>query len=134
MKIRFAELLIFLLGIAGAHAQKPAPKVRNVIVSCTCTDSVGKAYSRALRDIIAKSPRYAELSDTKENRKQALLLSIITLPIDDDSQGTSSEGAISIVFAFDAVFLNQYVQVCGINAAERCAQTTLDSVDSFMNN
>jgi hypothetical protein len=114
------------------HSQKPAPKVINLIVSCTCTDTVGKGYARSLRDLIAASPRYTELPDSKDNRKRSLLISVVTLPMGDDSTGTASGAAISVVFVANEIFISQYVQTCGTDT-KSCAQKTFDSVDEIFN-
>lgn len=81
MKLRVLALFLLLLPTVSSHAQKTPPRVYNLIVSCTCTDTVGKGYSRALRDLIATSPRYEEITDSKENEKSALLISVVTLPL-----------------------------------------------------
>ena len=125
-------VFLCLLLIGQSRAQKTQPRVYNLIVSCTCEDSVGKGYARALRDLIAKSPRYDALVDSKENRKRALLISVVTLPLGDDSYGSASGAAISVVFAFDGAFVSQYVQTCSDSVTTNCAQKTLDSLDELL--
>jgi hypothetical protein len=92
---------------------------------------VGRGYARALRDLIATSPRYQEITDSKENQKKALLISVVTLPLGDDSNGSARGAAISVVFVFDGTFLSQYVQTCG-DDSKSCAQKTFDSVDGLL--
>ncbi len=127
-------LLVLFLVISFAvssKAQKAPATVYNLIVSCTCTDTVGRGYARALRDLIATSPRYQEITDSKENQKKALLISVVTLPLGDDSNGSARGAAISVVFVFDGTFLSQYVQTCG-DDSKSCAQKTFDSVDGLL--
>jgi hypothetical protein len=133
MKISVLAVVLFLLLDVQSHAQKTKPVVYNLIVSCTCEDTVGKGYARALRDLIAKSPRYEALQDTKDNRKHALLISVVTLPLGDDSQGSAYGAAISVVFVFDGTFVEQYVQTCSESVTAGCAQKTFDSVDDLLN-
>jgi hypothetical protein len=132
MNYRSFTIFVALLLSVAAHAQKKPPTVYNLVVSCTCTDTVGKSYARALRDLIATSPRYEEITDSKENQKRALLISVVTLPLGDDSDGSARGAAISVVFVFDGTFVEQYVQTCGENA-KSCAQKTFDSVDAVFN-
>lgn len=130
---RSAIAIFWSLSLIGqSRAQKAQPRVYSLIISCTCDDSVGKGYARALRDLIAKSPRYDELVDSKENRKQALVISVVTLPLGDDTYGSASGAAISVVFVFNGTFVNQYVQTCSESVTASCAQKTLDSVDSML--
>lgn len=132
MKLRSFAVVLFLLSASSIGAQKSPPRVYDVIVSCTCTDTVGKSYARSLRDLIANSPRYNELTDSKDNEKRALLISVVTLPLGDDSDGTARGAAISVVFIIDGTYLSQYVQTCGDDASV-CAQKTFDSLDSLIN-
>jgi len=133
-RLGYAAILavLFFLPTQG-RAQKTPSTVYNLIVGCTCDDSVGKGYARALRDLIAKSPRYNALTDTKENRKRALLISVVTLPLGDDSHGTALGAAISVVFVFDGTFMEQYVQTCSDSVTADCAQKTFDSFDDLLN-
>jgi hypothetical protein len=133
MKFSVVVVALILLLDIQLPAQKRPPTVYNLIVSCTCEDSVGKGYARALRDLIAKSPRYEALSDTKENRKRALLISVVTLPLGDDSQGSATGAAISVVFVFDGAFVDQYVQTCSEGVTSGCAQKTFDAIDDLLN-
>jgi hypothetical protein len=133
VKLSVVALSLILLSTVSLQAQKTPPTVYNLIVNCTCTDTVGKGYARSLRDLIATSPRYEEISDSKDNEKRALLISVVTLPLGDDSDGTARGAAVSVVFVFNGTFVTQYVQTCGEDT-KGCAQKTLDSVDSIINN
>jgi hypothetical protein len=130
--VSVGALSLILLSTVSSRAQKAPPVVYNLIVSCTCTDTVGKGYARSLRDLIATSPRYAEITDSKDNEKRALLISVVTLPLGDDSDGEAKGAAISVVFVFNGTFVSQYVQTCGEDT-KSCAQKTFDSVDSIFN-
>jgi hypothetical protein len=133
VKLCVLAVSLFLLLTFPISAQKAPPKVYNLIVNCNCTDSVGKGYARALRDLIAKSPRYQELEDTSDNRKRALMISVVTLPVGDDSQGNANVAAISVVLVLDGLFMDQYVQTCGVSVTTGCAQQTFDSIDTLIN-
>lgn len=132
MKLSVFALSLLFCQPFSAQAQKGPQFVYNLIVDCTCTDTVGKGYARSLRDLIATSPRYEEITDSTEYRKRALLIGVVTLPLGDDSDGTARGAAISVVFVFNGTFISQYVQTCGEDT-KGCAQKTFDSVDSILN-
>ena len=127
---RLFFLLIIALGLAfRAQSQTTSKRTLDVIVSCSCSDTVGKGYARALRDEIARSPRYEEVIDSESNRKNSMTISVVTLAIDDDSQGSSSHAAISVVLMFDGTFIDQLVQTCGASVTSDCAKKTINSLD-----
>ena len=132
MKISKAACFCSLFAASVAHSQKKSEQIVDVIVDCTCSDSVGKGYARSLRDEIANSPRYREITDSKEARKNSFRIAIVTVAIDDDSQGASSSTAISIVFIIDGIFLDQVIQTCGQSATVACAKKTLNAFDDDM--
>ncbi len=127
LKVLFAGLIF--CNCLNAYAQRRADQSFSLIVDCTCNDTVGKGYARALRDAIAQSPRYAEVSETKETRKDALKVSIISVSIGDDSEGSSSSTALSVVFTIDGVYLDHLVQTCGDSVTKSCAAKTMNNLD-----
>ncbi|WP_419806007.1 hypothetical protein [Terriglobus sp.] len=94
----------------------------------SCDNTVGRAYGRAFRDLLAKSPRYHELSDTAENRKKAVNVGVVSI---EEKAGGDSVGAAAFasVFLLDSVYLDHVVQSCGVNKSEKCAQDLFDSLD-----
>jgi len=124
--------LVMLLFTMPALGQAPT-KVK-IYVECTCDDIVGAQYATALRDAIARSPRYELASSPSVGVGKSLIywwsLSIVTL---DDSNSPAEPGhktAISIVLTFNAAMVSQHIQTCGVSAVDHCAAMTLSSTDN----
>jgi hypothetical protein len=115
-----------LMSVSAAFAQQQKNTVK-VILDCTCEDSTGQAYESALKDRIAKSPRYTEVVDTPENRKRSILLSAVSM--DDTENKTGANAAFADVVLIDGTYLDHWVQECSHDIAAACAERAFDLLD-----
>jgi hypothetical protein len=83
-------------------------------------DIVGGQLCSALRDALAKSPRYQEA----DRNPQGWQLRLATMGI-DDNQGT----AVSMTLVYHAIYVVNTVQVCGASVIPDCAEGMLSDSD-----
>lgn len=117
-------------------AQMEMPSKTAIYIDCTCEDMVGALYATALRDAIARSPRYSLASSPSEgsgkNLKYNWTLSIVS--INDTAGSTGISTAISTVLNIGDIMFGQHIQSCGIDMVTSCAATTLASADNDLQN
>jgi hypothetical protein len=113
-----------------AQQQKGQPTVYNLTVDCTCQDRVGKAIVSELRDEIARSPRYSQVDNTKENKPHAITLAMVSVPIDDDTNGSASRGALSTTLVIGSTYMDSFVQTRSKEKGNVCAKALLRNLDS----
>ncbi len=99
-----------------------------IVIHCTCTDTVGRSFARSLRDEIARSARYKQVSDTEA----AIRVDVVSLAVGPDDAGESQVTALSVVFRVHNSLLDQAVQTCGASATDRCARGTMELVDELV--
>lgn len=130
-------LTICLAMALPVWGQSAEAKKIPVKFTCTCTDIVGEAYATALRDALAKSPRYREayLAQYKiSNGKFAYNWQIKVVSMDPSRNSLGTRTVLSVVFLFgDTEYLDNVVQICGNAAASKCASATLASFDELLN-
>jgi hypothetical protein len=83
-------------------------------------DIVGGQLCSALRDALARSPRYQEA----DRNPQGWQLRLATMGI-DDNKGT----AVSMTLVYHAIYVVNTVQVCGAAVIPDCAQGMLSDSD-----
>jgi hypothetical protein len=107
------------------------PKTK-IYVSCTCDDPIGAQYATALRDAIARSPRYtlasASVEGAGKDKTYNWTLSIVSIDDTPATPGTST--AISVVLQIGIIITSQRIQVCGYSAVDRCAAAAMANLDS----
>jgi hypothetical protein len=127
MKLAAALLLLPLAPLALGQGGVKKNNPYRVIVSCTCADSTGQAFATSLRDRIATSPRYEEISNTLENRKSAIELSIVSVDVFPKNLGHSS--AFAVAMTIDGSLYDLWVQTASVHTAGSAAATLLSSMD-----
>lgn len=127
--LKVIAVVVLFLG-TGALAQAPT-KIK-IYVNCTCNDMVGARYATALRDVIARSPRYqltsAAIEGTGKDEIYSWVLNIVSVDDGNNNEGVSS--AISVVLELGGYLSAQRVQTCGRAVIENCAATTLANADA----
>jgi hypothetical protein len=114
------QICVSLLG------QDSAGKTQ-LFVSCSCDDQLGAKYATALRDIVAKSPRYEETRNEGDDKSgYPFKISLVSI---DTSTSPGEQIAISEVTSFNSILFDQNVQVCSAQSVFNCAQTTFSQVD-----
>lgn len=86
-------------------------------------DIVGGQLCSALRDALARSPRYQEV----DRNTQGWQLRLATMGI-DDNKGT----AVSMTLVYRAMYVVNTVQVCGASVIPDCAQGMLSDSDDHI--
>ena len=114
--------------IAGAQVNSP----RHVRVSCSCTDPTARAFAEAVRDAVARNPRYRDVTLTSGTERDLVRLSIVSLPLGGGSHADAPATALSIVFLKDGVMLDHLVETCDQTSVDACARTTVATFDSVM--
>lgn len=129
MKIVTALLLFFALAIPNLHA-KPADDKWPVLVSCTIEtdDYVGQRLCSALRDDIARSPRYYEV--TSDEATYYWVLHIVSMTTEGSS--SSSQAVVLTIHMDDGtqLFLNVWTYLTGKDRVREQAETILASADT----
>jgi hypothetical protein len=90
-------------------------------------------YCSALKDVVATSPRYEELSGTDHPVGGHWELAIITI---DNSVGNEKGLATAVSVSLlrnGFIFVTSTVQTCGRDAVKICATQTLAEMDQAIN-
>jgi hypothetical protein len=132
--VKLGVILLLLCCVLPAEAQ--SPHKTGVKINCECADATGILYASALRDAVAESPRYEEvtISESKDRNGKIVSnwqLNIVSLDPSDDSSGKSAVLAV-VVLLGDEHYAGQMAQSCGYSAVNRCAVRTLSYLDSVI--
>jgi hypothetical protein len=90
-----------------------------IVFECSCEDTVGRAFARAFRDVLATSPRYeqayiAEPRDSTGKQTGVMLWKVNAVSVDQDVRGTGQSAAISIVLLIgDYMYETHQIETCG---------------------
>ena len=111
-----------------------AQKVKTpVVFECTCDDGGGLLYATKFRDALATSPRYTEVSKTKngatEDGRYYWTVSVVTIDGDGENNRGLSSAVSAAIFVGNTIFDGNYVQVCGRDVVTACAQKLLAILD-----
>jgi hypothetical protein len=90
-------------------------------------------FAYAMRDLLAKSPRYREA--TPQDGSNVFRISVVAEVDQTDYRDplTPITVALSVVFLRHGDFLGHIVQSCGSAKLEACAQEALTALDSLAN-
>jgi hypothetical protein len=130
--MKIALWLLTLSAPAFAQASKTP-----VHFQCQCDDAVGARYATAVRDLIAKSPRYIAVpdfivGDTKDGHWN---YGIRVISLDPSTNNIGNMSAIAIVITFGPLFDNTQIQTCYASDIQTCADNTMaffdKTVESF---
>ena len=114
------------LGLSAGKANGQQSTRDRVTVTCTCDDATGQAYAAALHDALAKSSRYREVGLSEGVEKNAIRISIVSLPLAAESNsGQTPRAALSIVCLHDGAILHQFVETCTKIPIKDCAESML---------
>jgi len=115
-------LMLALFLTSGAFGQ--TTKI-DLAIHCVSLpeDVVGGQLCSALREAVAKSPRYHEAV----SNPQGWQIRLATMGI-DDNKGT----AVSMVLLYRAIYVVNTVQVCGASVIGDCAQGMLSDSDDHI--
>jgi hypothetical protein len=130
---RLSWFVLFALSSPCSSQTEKTP----IYIDCACDDQVGQLYATALRDAVATSPRFTEASVKEVKSPDGktsvynLVLAIVTLDVETPPGGHST--AISAVLLMGNNFLfAQWVQACGRNVVQSCAEATLANLDRHL--
>lgn len=126
------KAFVFLLLCVPAFAQ--STKKIGVVFNCDCDDITGELYASAMRDLIARSPRFEAVSkgEIKDDKGKVVLYNwrIRAVSIDPTSVASGQSAAIAVVFLLgDSIYISMIVQTCRKTAASECAADALASFD-----
>ena len=128
--IALASIGLFVL-ISSSATSSQTPTKSSVIVECGTPDSIGKGVCRALRDEIARSPRYIEVPKTDENMRKSVRISLVTV----DAVGTQEDdslAAMSVAYVLNVTLLTHHVETCGRTRITDCATGIVDDLDNTL--
>jgi len=128
--IAFFALFCASIVLAQAPAKTP------VHFDCSCDDNIGARYATAVRDLIAVSPRYQSTGAFKEgsgaDTKWNYGIRVTSInPFNDEG---NSSTALAVVFTYGELYLDSYIQVCGVAKIQSCAATTIAMLDKRVSN
>jgi hypothetical protein len=115
-------LMLALFLTSAAFGQTTKIEIATHCVSLP-DDLVGGQLCSALREAVAKSPRYQEAV----SNPQGWQIRLASIGIDDNN-GT----AVSMVLMYHAIFVANTVQVCGASVISDCAQGMLSDSDDHI--
>jgi hypothetical protein len=118
--MKILMLALFLTSAALGQTTKI-----KIAIHCVSSpeDVVGGQLCRALREAVAKSPRYQEAV----SNPQGWQIRLATMGI-DGNMGT----AVSMVLIYHAIYTVNIVQVCGASVISDCAQGMLSDSDDHI--
>lgn len=128
-KVCITSMLVVLCSSVSVHAQ--GSKRGSVSISCACEDATGKLYASALHEALTKSSHYREVSLVDGMEKNAIRISIVSLPMDGREDGQSRRTALSVVCLYKGVLVHQFIETCNSISIESCAEQTLAQFDSM---
>ena len=118
-------VLFSALGIAQTPTKVATPRL--VTIQCDCDDRVSMRVGTALRDQIALSPRYKEVSaNDSEGHWDINILAI------DPDAGISDQGSmavLSITVTRGNYLWTHLLKVCGRDRVDTCASDIISSMD-----
>lgn len=137
MKSLVLSVLLVVGAMPGWGQSGQSTKKIAVKFSCSCSDTVGRAYATALRDALAESPRYREVYTAIEKLPNGNTVDhwhIIAVSVDPSQSKSGYSTAIAITFLFgNTYFLTEEVKSCGMERVKECAQDTISDFDNLMN-
>jgi hypothetical protein len=117
-------LLIIMSGNLTSQTKVQIP----LIIDCIANDAIGKSLCRAVRDEVARSPRYAEVSDNDANWLTAGELHVNSTAavgsLEDDNIA-----AVATVFTKGGRYYASNVMGCGRTRIADCARGIVDDLD-----
>ena len=133
MKVVFVLAMIVRVSMyARPQAQDQQNQKRiPVFFLCNCGDEVGKLYATALRDLLAKSPRYVETADpdlTRGTVDGPPKLSVVVTSIDPTGEGKSMAHS-EVGLLGSSTYLYSTVGWCPKAQVDHCAASTLAALD-----
>ena len=133
MKAALCAVVLLVCSSPASFSQTKHPSVR-IVFDCQCQDDTGARFAAAFRDLLAASPRYAEVTEPIEHPSggNAVLFNwhLKVVSVDGSASGTGANAAISLVLLRgEDIFITQSVQLCGRLKAEACARSAFMKVD-----
>ena len=133
MKTALCAALLLLCSCPGLFSQTKHPSVR-IVFECQCQDDTGTRFAAAFRELLAASPRYAEVTDAIEHPAgdKTVLFNwhVKAVSVDGSTSATGANAAISLVLLRgEDIFVTQSVQICGRLRAESCARSAFAKLD-----
>jgi hypothetical protein len=125
-----ATLLLSICATVQSQMQNDQKRVPVKFI-CDCSDSVGKLYATAFRDLLAKSPRFVQdgpfdRTGGSSGNPPSMLVSVVSIdPIGDGQNSALSEAYL----LGDSIFLTHSVRWCPKDRADHCAAATLSDLD-----
>jgi hypothetical protein len=118
--MKILMLALFLTSAAFGQTTKT-----DIAIHCVSLpeDVVGGQLCSALREAVAKSPRYQEAV----SNPQGWQIRLATMGIADNN-GT----AVSMILIYHAIYVANTVQVCGASVVSDCAQGMLSDSDDHI--
>jgi hypothetical protein len=123
--------LVFLLALFSAKSSSAQGAAKDgVRLTCSCDDSVGKAYAKALRIALAESKHFREIGAGDEVEQEPIRINIVSLPIGEGANG-QPRTALSIVSIHGGAITHQLIETCDKISVESSAQTMLVELVSW---
>lgn len=121
-------LIFFCLG-TYAHAQT---RTRGLVtVTCSCDDTTGKAYAKALSAALASSLHYREVGSQEGMDRGAIRINIVSLPISSGNDNERPKSALSIVCLHEGALMHQFIETCDRIPIEECAKQLVADLASW---
>ena len=121
-KLRQFLLIVSAFMVLGLHASAQRQARDLITVTCSCDDTTGKAYAKALSAAIASNPHYKEVGLQEGMDKDAIRISIVSLPISPSDVDGRPKSALSIVCLHQGALMHQFIETCDRIPIEECAK------------
>jgi len=120
-------LVLLLAATLQAHAQATNKKTL-VEFKCTCEENLSLRYAAAVRDLLAKSPRYEEVH-ANSGIFYSWQVSVVSSGLSDRDRTNSDSIALSVVVTKGGFLMTHAVLLCGSGRLQGCAENTLAALD-----
>lgn len=133
MKTALCAVVLLVCSCPALFSQTKHPSVR-VVFDCQCQDDTGARFAAAFKELLAASPRYAEVPEAVEypagDNKVVYNWHVKVVSVDGSANASGANAAISLVLLRgEDIFVTQSVQVCGRLRADACARSAFMKMD-----
>lgn len=131
MKAALCAVVLLVCSCPALFSQTKHPSVR-IVFDCQCQDDTGSRFAAAFRELLAASPRYAEVTEPIEHPAggNTVLFNWHLKVVSVDGSASGANAAISLVLLRgEDIFISQSVQLCGRLKAEACARSAFAKLD-----
>ena len=130
--VRIASSVLLLLPFATkpVQAQQPHDRVP-VLVSCACSDELGRTYLRVLHERLAANETFREASSEEASSEDVVHIKIVSHPLAPVSGSPYGRTAIEILCEHNGATMRQSVETCDRLPVDTLPQSMLAALKTL---